>query len=431
MKKEIKQELLSEGKYHKKVKDYYLKNYGYNLLQVRNKCYCGKCGNEIETYYCPTCNIKLHKIREYNKFKGKSLFDENVVCIRVIESKKDYIETEIYLVSHTEEIKKSSSEIYSYLIGREIFLDDKYYMARKRKTINYYFRYKFDLKSELKIKNEFFFQRYSFVNNIIINDRNRKYKYLDLKLMRVLKTLKIFSDFRSDYFSSMSLGLADILKAYNRDSKLYETLQNCKRYDLLAYYIKYCYRDTIKPAIMTMLKNNKQIPNCNWSDYIVGLSELNKDLKNIKVVCPDDYIEQQARLERKLKKMHDLAELNENVIKYQADYEERLKSIINHDFGNDTYSIEVIPSIKSFYDEAEHYCNCCYRMGYYKRENSLVFTIKHKLDNSRVEMLELLKDNNKWVINQCYGVGNKYSIEHEQIINYINNEMLRKVGAII
>ena len=430
MKQEIKQELLSEGKYHQKVKDYYLKHYGYNLLQVRNKCYCGKCGNEVETYYCPNCNIKLREISPFTKFKSKTLFDENEVCIRVIENKKNYIETEIYLVSYTEEIKKPSSEIKSYLIAREIYFDDKYYMARKRKLINYYYQAIFDLTSELKIKNENLFQNYSFSNNIIINDRNRKYKYLDLKLMKALKDTKVYINNSIDYFTNGHIELSALLQAYKSDSKFYETLQNCKRYDLLAFFIRYNGNDKIKTALMTMLKNNKQIPDNNWRDYIEGLSELNKDLKNIKVVCPDDYMEQQKRIERKLKKIHDLEDLKETMIKYQTIYEKRLKSIINHDFGNDTYSIEVIPDIKSFYDEAEHYCNCCYRMQYYAKENSLVFTVKHK-DGARIEMLELSKDNSKWVIEQCYGTGNRYSQEHEQIINYVKKEMIEKVGAMI
>lgn len=429
MKQEIKQELLSEGKYHQKVKNYYLKHYGYSLLQVRNKCYCGKCGNEVETYYCPNCNIKLHEANPFAKFKSKTLFDENKVCIRVIENKKDYIETEIYLVSCTEEIKKPSSEVKSYLIAREIYFDDKYYMARKRKLINYY-QTRFDLTSELKIKSDFTLRNCNFSNNIIINDRNRKYKYLDLKLMKTLRDTKVYINNSIAYFTNGHIELSSMLNAYKSDSEFYETLQNCKRYDLLAYFIRYYGNDKIKTALMTMLKNNKQIPDNNWRDYIEGLSELNKDLKNIKIVCPDDYMEQQKRIERKLKKIHDLDELKENVIKYQAIYEKRLKSIINHDFGNDMYSIEVIPDIKSFYDEAEHYCNCCYRMQYYVKENSLVFTIKHR-NGARVEMLELLKNNNKWAIEQCYGVGNRYSQEHEQIINYIEKEMIEKVGAMI
>lgn len=426
MKQEIKDELLSVGKYHDKVKDYYVKNIGYDMLVVRGKCYCGKCGDGVEKAYCPSCKIKLHKAESYYKHKSRVSFTERELYVRVICNKKDWLETEIYLVSNEEAIKKPATELKSYLIGKEIYTDNNYYMSRLRKRMQYY-DYVFDLESSISIKNnDSIIRNSSFYRNIFAKERNAKYKYLDFGKMEDIRNACKKLD-RKNYWRT-DIELSSMLRAYNQNPKLYETLQNIKRYDLLSCFINYYNHRELEEALLTMARNNKQIPDNNWVDYAIGLKELNKDLKNIKVVCPDNYIEQAAMHERKLQKIHDLAILKENVIKYQADYEKRLESIINRDFGNDTYNIECLKGVEDFYNEAKHYCNCCYRMGYFKESNSIVFTIKHR-NGERVEMAELRKGKSEWYLYQCYGKQNKYTSEHKKIVDYIEDKVIKEVGA--
>ena len=71
-------------------------------------------------------------------------------------------------------------------------------------------------------------------------------------------------------------------------------------------------------------------------------------------------------------------------------------------------------------EEGEAMHHCVYKMGYYKKENSLILSAKDK-KGKRIETIEI--DLKTFKVVQSRSVNNGNSSQHEEIIRLCNNNM--------
>ena len=100
-------------------------------------------------------------------------------------------------------------------------------------------------------------------------------------------------------------------------------------------------------------------------------------------------------------------------------------------FGNDKYTFSILPDIQAFWDEADSMCHCVYRMGYYNKDNSFIFSVRNKEDNKRLETAELKLDNkNNLFVSQCYGYGDKFTNHHNSIVHLLKSNLENIKGVL-
>lgn len=198
-----------------------------------------------------------------------------------------------------------------------------------------------------------------------------------------------------------------------------ETMEKLKRYDLLAFIFKY---PSDKDVAWELMRKNKQIPATFglYHDYVVCLKSLKKDIKNVYYIAPEEFEEMNQAMNKAYNKHKAEVELAQNKLEYESKYKDKVAKLLNKDFGNDKFHITVLKNIQDFYEEGKHMCHCVYRMGYYKQENSYIFSIRDRF-NTRLETAEIKNHE----INQLYGYGDKPSEYHEEIkqllLKKINN----------
>jgi hypothetical protein len=170
------------------------------------------------------------------------------------------------------------------------------------------------------------------------------------------------------------------------------------------------------------MRKNKTIPaNFNlYHDYVLCLKSLKKDIKNEYYIASENFVEMNKKINKAYNKHKAELELEKNKLEYESKYKDKVAKLLNKDFGNDKFHITVLKNIQDFYEEGNHMCHCVYRMGYFKQENSYIFSIRDRF-NKRVETAEIKNHE----INQLYGYGDKPSEYHEEIkqllLKKINN----------
>lgn len=185
-------------------------------------------------------------------------------------------------------------------------------------------------------------------------------------------------------------------------------------YSLIRQYwssLKICMRNNYKIKEPTMYK-----------DLLVALSYLGKDLRNAHYVCP-----------KNLHKAHDyyIKKKNEKevgktiaanlhiAIKDNPKYIEEKRKFLGLEFRNSTIKIHPLRSVMEFLHEGEMLKHCVFKNGYYKIKDSLILSAKVR--NKPVETIEIdLKD---WKVNQAYGLRNKHSSHHRDILKLVNESI--------
>jgi hypothetical protein len=223
----------------------------------------------------------------------------------------------------------------------------------------------------------------------------------------------------SKYLNPVSMLNYDKMVKEEKDTYI-ETMQKLKRYDLLSYIFK-CPSD--KDVAWELMRKNKKLPTGFdlYHDYVLCLKALKKDIKNVYYIAPSNFEEMNQAMNKAYNKHKAELELAKNKLEYDKAYKEKVVNLLNKDFGNDKYHITVLKNIQEFYEEGKHMCHCVYRMGYYKQENSYIFSIRDS-QNKRLETAEIKNHE----LNQLYGYGDKPSEYHEEI----KQLLLKKINKI-
>jgi DNA-directed RNA polymerase subunit RPC12/RpoP len=210
-----------------------------------------------------------------------------------------------------------------------------------------------------------------------------------------------------------------------------ETLFKAKQYQLIKYVLTdnygYCYKNlkdnwnTVKICI----RNKYIIKNPNdYFDHIELLRQFNKDIFNAYYVCPKDFHAEHQRYikkEQKRIKTENLKKLINKINSDNIDYIKNKKRFFNLKLSTGKLKIMPVKSVKQLYDESSKLKHCAFSNSYHTKKNSLLLSAYY--DNKLIETIEY--DIKNFTIIQARGLENKISKYNTQIINLINNNILK------
>ena len=161
-----------------------------------------------------------------------------------------------------------------------------------------------------------------------------------------------------------------------------------------------------------------------WSDYIHDLIELGEDIHNPKLLCPESVEEAHRETGRRIRNIQQKKELEERLKraeKFNASYIKNHKKWLDIVWETEDLIARPLQNVREFFEEGDHMCHCVFRCGYYKKANSLILSIRDKKTNKRLETAEVDMIQEK--ILQCYGYGDQYTDQHDNIIKFINKNL--------
>ena len=161
-----------------------------------------------------------------------------------------------------------------------------------------------------------------------------------------------------------------------------------------------------------------------WSDYIHDLIELGEDIHNPKLLCPEDIEEAHRETGRRIRNIRQKKELEETLKraeKFNSSYIKNHKKWLDIVWETEDLIARPLQNIQEFYEEGNHMCHCVFRCEYYKKAKSLILSIRDKKTNKRLETAEVDMIQEK--ILQCYGYGDQFTDQHDNIIKFINKNL--------
>jgi hypothetical protein len=365
-------------------------NVVYPKLKYYNKYYCGKCG-ALES----ECKCGCEKVNENTSTKMQLYY------YGVLDSneKADFILNiyELYIYSKA---KVKCSFRNNKIISLELNNGKvKKCLRYKYSAMGYYYQdpcFNYNSTFENRIYHDKIDEIVRYTDIISVLNMPKQLSMSEEELLGVCKYLNLRS----------LLQYNEMVKA--KDTYI-ETMEKLKRYDLLAYIFKY---PSDKDVAWELMRKNKTIPaNFNlYHDYVLCLKSLKKDIKNEYYIASENFVEMNKKMNKAYNKHKAELELEKNKLEYESKYKDKVAKLLNKDFGNDKFHITVLKNIQDFYEEGNHMCHCVYRMGYFKQENSYIFSIRDRF-NKRLETAEIKNHE----INQLYGYGDKPSEYHEEI----------------
>lgn len=223
-------------------------------------------------------------------------------------------------------------------------------------------------------------------------------------------------------------------------NNMFETLWKCKQYSLLralAYDWNVSYNDKDKmTAVKVILHHDYKVTDGKmWLDMIDMLKRAQKDIRNPKLVCPDDLkkahdeaMNMYHKYEEKQRKIRDKKRLLEDK-KATKKYATARKCFMDLKLTDGTIVIQVLPTVNAVMKEGEAMHHCVFAAGYYKRLDSLLLTAR--VNGERTETIEV--DLKRYELVQSRGVCNQNSKYHDKIVRLVNENMnvIRKFNQVV
>lgn len=165
-----------------------------------------------------------------------------------------------------------------------------------------------------------------------------------------------------------------------------------------------------------------------WFDYLDLLHYFGKDLRSPKWVAREDYKEVHDRLVRKKAEREARKRLEEKRNKIEGaekQYKEHMGRFIGVAFCEGDIQVNVLSSVKEFYEEGEAMHHCVFSNEYWnatRHPNSLILSATDK-EGNRLETVEV--DTKTWKIIQSRGVCNRRTALHEDIVKLVDKNIPR------
>ena len=233
-----------------------------------------------------------------------------------------------------------------------------------------------------------------------------------------------------------------LFKALLSDPRI-ETLMKTGEIEEMKYFLSNpATADNLWASYLIAKRHHYQINNIGmWCDYLMMLKNLDKDIRNPKNICPQDFIEAHDRVNRLIDAKREKARA-ERERQYEIERREReqqklLKEKENEDkfialkskfFGlvitDNELTIKVLESIDEYYEEGRKQNICVFGAGYYRKENTLILSAR--IGDEIIETVEV--DLKTLKVVQCHGKYNKDTKYHNRIISLVNNnaKLIRK-----
>ena len=251
---------------------------------------------------------------------------------------------------------------------------------------------------------------------------NIDYVYKDVKVMPIVKR----NGFKKKDMMLLSNPQLHIYHLLNTSK--YETLIKANQ-EVLAKYLFQTSSWTIKDfwgSIKIALRNNYIVKDPSmWFDTLWFVKHFNKDLLNVKYVCPKDLKAahnhwsnlkaEQERKEEEQRRQQREADQKKAI----KEYPERLKKFEHLFFTDGTIEITPIMTVEEMRIEGMDLFHCVYTREYYDRTDSLILSAK--IDGERVETIEVKLDT--FAVEQSRGYDNKATMYNEQIVTLVEKNM--------
>ena len=159
-----------------------------------------------------------------------------------------------------------------------------------------------------------------------------------------------------------------------------------------------------------------------WFDYLDLLAYFNKDLKNPKVICPQNLKEEHDILVRKKRKIQELQKMEEKkkqIAEHEEIYKNKKQKFFGVQFTDGQIEIKVLESVKEIMIEGDVMHHCVFTNEYHLKPDSLILSAS--IENKKIETIEILLS--KMEVIQCRGVCNKNSEYHDKIIKLVENNI--------
>ena len=169
-----------------------------------------------------------------------------------------------------------------------------------------------------------------------------------------------------------------------------------------------------------------------WFDNLKALRKLGMDDHSPKYLCPDDLHAMHDWLQRKVEKYNireELKKLNSKGRDWEQYYQEKKGRYLGIEFNDGNIFCHVISSVAEMVEEGEKMHHCVYRMGYYKKPESLILSARDRGGN-RLETVEVNLDT--FSVMQSRGLQNHPTQAHADIIRLVEQNMniIRRAKAV-
>ncbi len=218
------------------------------------------------------------------------------------------------------------------------------------------------------------------------------------------------------------------------DNKV-ETLWKVGQFELVQHFIRNSYSfDECWPSIKIVLRHHYHVSDADlWCDLWRFLREMGKDLRNPKLICPENlkatHDEWQHRIEAKRDRVRErqarqreLADEQryisnvKQMMQDQRRYKKAKSKFFDLIFTDKELSVKPLVSIQEFIDEGKLHHHCVFACKYFNRAESLIF---HALiDNTSVATIEFNLQTLEIV--QCRGKFNSKPEQYDRIVALIN-----------
>ena len=243
-------------------------------------------------------------------------------------------------------------------------------------------------------------------------------------------------------FSTMRRSAMWLFESVSQDTPMYETLLKAKEWELYketAYYD----RDIAEPlfaAWKICQRNRYDIHKdlTEWLDYMKMLIREKKDIRNPHFVCPadlhkahNDMLEVIRRREAKEEERRRREQQERDRIAAEEAMKDALKAeaqfIKDHQQFFDLQiptseglTIVALKTINDFKEEGLTLNHCVFRLGYYRKKDSLILSARDE-KNTPIETIEV--DLNSLSIRQCYGDHDTFTPHHKDIVRTMKANM--------
>lgn len=162
-----------------------------------------------------------------------------------------------------------------------------------------------------------------------------------------------------------------------------------------------------------------------WIDMVVALEALGKDTRNAHYVCPENLKEAHdywVGVKRRRDEKRKAEEKRKHDLEWEKKYKEKKGKFFGMEIHEGRIVIKVIESVKEMQEEGEAMHHCVAANGYYKKDGSLILSARDA-EGKRLETIEV--NLNAMRIVQCFGVCNRTTEYHKEIVDLMNRNMYR------
>ena len=222
--------------------------------------------------------------------------------------------------------------------------------------------------------------------------------------------------------------MEDLIKLLLKDSRA-ETLMKIRQFALLESLnagkgVGYWH------SVLIAIRNKYIVKDAAlWIDMLEALSYMDKDTHNAFFVCPKNLKEEHDKwvnLRRKKKQKIETERKRKQAIFWEEQYKKEKGRFFDLNISNGRVTIKTIQSVREMQEEGDFMHHCVATNEYYKKKDSLIMSAVDEC-GKRLETIEINLQTMKVV--QCFGMYNKTTDRHQEILDVINGNMKEVIKA--